>query len=206
MELARSGCWMEVASAVSLSAAVSASDDALMARFCRGDEAAFDALYEKYAGLVFGFLNRMLRDPAAAEDTMQATFLSFVRARGRYQAGTSVRGWLFAIATNAGRDALRRQQARREEPASPTLEAAPGEAPAPSDPLLARDIEAAFAALPAAEREAIVLHKVCGFSFDEIAASLGITASAAKVRAHRGYRRLRAILGDVGPDVKEGVT
>ena len=86
---------------------------------------------------------------------------------------------------------------------------APGDASAAPDPGLARDIEVAFAALPAAEREVIVLHKICGFSFDEIAASLGITTTAAKVRAHRGYQRLRLLLGET-PEVKdrakEGVT
>jgi len=173
-----------------------------MARFCRGDEAAFEALYDRYAGVVFGFLKRMLHDQATAEDAMQSTFLSFVRARGRYEGGTSVRGWLFAIATNAGRDALRRQRARREEPTDPAFADVSGEAPAAPDPGLARDIEVAFAALPAAEREAIILHKICGFSFDEIAASLGITATAAKVRAHRGYQRLRLLLGET-PEVKD---
>ena len=180
-----------------------------MARFCRGDEAAFDTLYERYAGVVFGFLNRMLHDQATAEDTLQATFLSFVRSRGRYEVGTSVRGWLFAIATNAGRDALRRRKARREELADPAFVDVPGDASAAPDPGLARDIEVAFAALPAAEREAIILHKICGFSFDEIAASLGITVTAAKVRAHRGYQRLRLLLGEtpaVKDRVKEGVT
>ena len=181
-----------------------------MARFCRGDEAAFDTLYERYAGVVFGFLNRMLHDQAAAEDTLQSTFLSFVRSRGRYEVGTSVRGWLFAIATNAGRDALRRRKARREEPADAAYVDVSGRgALAAPDPGLARDIEVAFAALPAPEREAIILHKICGFSFDEIAASLGITVTAAKVRAHRGYQRLRLLLGEA-PEVKdrakEGVT
>jgi RNA polymerase sigma-70 factor (ECF subfamily) len=78
----------------------------------------------------------------------------------------------------------------------------PGEASAAPDPVLARDIEVAFAALPAGEREAIILHKICGFSFDEIAASLGITATAAKVRAHRGYQRLRLLLAET-PEVKD---
>jgi RNA polymerase sigma factor (sigma-70 family) len=197
------------AHALSPLAPVNASDDILMARFCRGDEAAFETLYDRYAGVVFGFLNRMLHDQATAEDTLQSTFLSFVRARGRYEAGTSVRGWLFAIAANAGRDALRRRKARREEPADPAFEGVSGDASAAPDPALARDIEVAFAALPAAEREAIILHKICGFSFEEIAASLGITATAAKVRAHRGYQRLRVLLAET-PEVedraKEGVT
>jgi DNA-directed RNA polymerase specialized sigma subunit len=90
------------------------TDDALMQRFCRGDEAAFDMLHHRYAAAVLAYLTRMLRDSALAEDMLQTTFLSFVRARGRYEAGTNVRAWIYAIATNAARDALRRRRARPE--------------------------------------------------------------------------------------------
>ena len=86
-----------------------------MERFCRGDENAFESLYVRYAPAVLAFLTRMVRDAALAEDLLQVTFLSVVRARGRYQPGTTVRGWVFAIAANAGRDALRRQRSRRED-------------------------------------------------------------------------------------------
>ena len=59
------------------------SDDALMARFCRGDEAAFGVLYDRYAPQLEAFLRRLVRDQTLAEDLLQTTFLSFVRARGR---------------------------------------------------------------------------------------------------------------------------
>ena len=49
--------------------------------------------------------------------------------------------------------------------------------------------------LPFEQREAVVLHKMQELSFEEIASALGITVSAAKVRAHRGYHRLRELLG-----------
>jgi len=65
-----------------------------MERFCRGDEAAFEMLYERHAPAVFGFLQRMMREPALAEDVLQTTFLSVVRARGRYEPDSSVRAWM----------------------------------------------------------------------------------------------------------------
>ena len=88
------------------------SDDALMARFCRGDEAAFGVLYDRYAPQLEAFLRRLVRDQTLAEDLLQTTFLSFVRARGRYVATAGLRAWIFSIAANAGRDALRRRGAR----------------------------------------------------------------------------------------------
>src|SRR3954453_5736096 len=93
-----------------------------MARFCRGDEAAFGVLYDRYAPQLEAFLRRLVRDNALAEDLLQTTFLSFVRARGRYVATAGLRAWVFAIAANAGRDALRRRGVRREDPLGPAID------------------------------------------------------------------------------------
>jgi len=170
-----------------------------MGRFCAGDEAAFEMLYQRHAAPVLAFLERMVRDDALAEDLLQTTFVSFVRARGRYVPGTNVKSWVFAIAANAGRDALRRRRASPERLApeggapEPAVEPAP-----PSDPAAARALEAALMQLPVDQREAVVLHKLENLSFEEVAAALGITVGAAKVRAHRGYRRLRRILEPLG--------
>jgi RNA polymerase sigma factor (sigma-70 family) len=167
-----------------------------MEQFCRGDEGAFETLYVRHAPPVLAFLTRMVRDAALAEDLLQTTFLSVVRARGRYQPGTAVRAWVFAIATNAGRDALRRRRARREDLSSIAVPVDEVAAPAPEqgDPAAARALAAALMKLPVEQREAVVLHKMQELSFDEIAAALGISVSAAKVRAHRGYHRLREML------------
>jgi RNA polymerase sigma-70 factor (ECF subfamily) len=171
------------------------TDDDLMSRFCRGEEAAFDLLYQRHAAPVLAFLTRMVRDAALAEDLLQTTFLSFVRARGRYEPGTNVRAWVYAIATNAGRDALRRRRARPERLSDTGAPVdAPVDAPAPADPAVARALEEALMKLPVDQREAVVLHKLQELSFDEIATALGITVGAAKVRAHRGYQRLRELL------------
>jgi RNA polymerase sigma-70 factor (ECF subfamily) len=65
------------------------------------------------------------------------------------------------------------------------------------DPGLDRQVRAALAALPEAQREAVVLHRFEGLSFAEIAEAAGVTESAVKVRAHRGYEALRAALRGV---------
>lgn len=179
-----------------------APDDALMLRFCRGDEAAFELLYQRHAAPVLAFLTRMVRDAALAEDLLQTTFLSFVRARGRYEPGTNVRAWVYAIAANAGRDALRRRRARPDrltDTGAPMD--VPAETPVPADPAAARAVEDALMKLPIDQREAVVLHKLQELSFEEISTALGITVGAAKVRAHRGYTRLRELLGPLALEV-----
>jgi RNA polymerase sigma-70 factor (ECF subfamily) len=162
-----------------------------MERFVQGDEQAFSELFRRHAGRLQGALRRMVG--SAADDVLQTTFLSIVRARGRYERGAPFRPWLYTVAINAARDHLRRH--RREEPHGhdqlPETAAEPTPLP---DPGLTRTVEAALAQLPSSQREAIVLHRFEGFSFREIAELLGVTETAVKVRAHRGYERLRVLL------------
>lgn len=171
-------------------------DEALMSRFCDGDQKAFDVLYERYAPQLELFLARMVRDRSLAQDLLQTTFLSFVRARGRYVETSGVRAWLFAIAANAGRDALRRRGTRREDPLDiDSLNIASNETESTmSDPNVVRAVETALQQLPAEQREAVLLHKMHGLSFPEVAVALGTSVGAAKVRAHRGYQRLKVLL------------
>lgn len=163
-----------------------------MQRYCDGDNRALEALFDRHAAGMHGFLARMVRDDALADDLLQSTFLSVVRSADRYQRGAPVRPWLLTIAGNAARDALRRKRmgievTPKEEDSVPE----PQVDPALSDPLVRKQIEAAFEELPPQQREAVLLHKVHGLSFEQIAEALDITPTAARIRAHRGYEKLR---------------
>jgi RNA polymerase sigma-70 factor (ECF subfamily) len=165
-----------------------------MDRFCQGEHDAFEALFARHAGRVQGFLARMVRDGALAEDLLQSTFLSVIRARGRYERGTPFVPWLLTIAANAARDSLRHHRYveafSKERPLGPTASL-----PAMGDPGLRRQLEDALQQLPPDQREAVVLSKVEGWSFEEIAALQGGSVGAARLRAHRGYEKLRELLG-----------
>lgn len=171
------------------------TDEQLMERFCDGDSRALEVLFTRHAGGVHGFLRRMVGDATLAEDLLQQTFLSVVRSADRYQRGAKVMPWLLTIAGNAARDARRSKRLRvevsdEEAAHEPAVEAAP------SDPGERRRIEAAFAGLPEGQREAVVMHKLNGLSFAEIGEALGISETAARIRAHRGYEKLRELLGE----------
>jgi RNA polymerase sigma-70 factor (ECF subfamily) len=174
-----------------------------MERFVQGDTRAFEALFDRYGPKVHGFVGRMVSDASMVDDLVQTTFLSVVRARGRYERGQRFAPWIFAIAANATRDALRRRQRRREVVGDDRSLAALA-APAPVEPDAERDrqVSAALSALPEPQREAVVLHWFHGLSFREIAASRGTTPGAVKVRAHRGYERLRLLLGNLAEDLE----
>lgn len=175
----------------------SPTDEELMERFRDGAHEAFEALFARHSGRVQGFLARMVRSEPLAEDLLQSTFLSVIRARGRFEPGTRFVPWLMTIAANAARDALRHQRhvdayASREDTAVPTSVQPPA-----GDPSMRRHLLDALQQLPPDQREAVVLSKVEGWSFEEIAALRGITAGAARLRAHRGYERLRELLGSL---------
>jgi RNA polymerase sigma-70 factor (ECF subfamily) len=165
-----------------------------MERFCHGEHDAFETLFARHAERVRGFLARMVRDGPLAEDLLQTTFLSVIRARGRYEPGTPVVPWLLTIAANAARDSLRHH--RRVEAFS-KVEPLEGSAvlPGVGDPGLRKQLEEALQQLPADQREAVILSKVEGWSFEEIAALQGGSVGAARLRAYRGYEKLRVLLG-----------
>jgi len=181
-----------------------ASDGVLMARFCQGDATAFNAIFQRYARPIQGYLTRLTGNRTAAEDLVQLTFLSLVRARGRFLPGARLKPWLYAIATNAARDQQRRNQRPEELTAQGELPLhAADDTAAVRDTGLERTVQRALEQLPEGQRIPIVMHRFEGMSFAEIAEALGLTETAVKVRAHRGYARLRELLARQRQEMKE---
>ena len=92
------------------------TDEELMSAYARGDRAAFAALFQRWAPRLHGFFVKSLREPAAADDLLQTTFLKVHRARTTFRPLLRLRGWLYAIAVHELREELRR---RRRTPSGP---------------------------------------------------------------------------------------
>lgn len=176
-----------------------------MGRYCDGDAAAFRALYARVAPRLLGYLLRMVRDRATAEDLVQLSFLKVHRAREAYVRGADPVPWIFAIAHRTFLDDVRSKKRARvqvaEDGSPPDVRAditgaADG---ARTDDDGTRELTAATLAalqtLPPAQREAVVLTKLSGKSIIEAAEIAGTTPGAMKVRVHRGYEALRKALG-----------
>jgi RNA polymerase sigma-70 factor (ECF subfamily) len=82
----------------------------------RGDEDAFSRLHDRYATRVKTHLVRIVRDPAAADDLVQETFLRLWDRAGQWNGDGSFRSWLLRIATNMAFNHLRTVRRRREQP------------------------------------------------------------------------------------------
>jgi len=175
----------------------------LMARYCDGDRAAFDALYLEVAPRLLGFLQKLVGDRALAEDVLQETLLKLHEARALYVRGADPVPWMFTIARHTALDELRRRKRARvrlvtdEERAPPEpraeLSGAP-ELPRGSDDPAGAEALAALDSLPDAQRQALLLTKVEGLSQAEAAARAGTTPGAIKLRAHRAYVALRKLV------------
>jgi RNA polymerase sigma-70 factor, ECF subfamily len=179
------------------------SANAAMDRYANGDDGAFGELYDLLAPRLYGYLLRQTRNTARAEDLVQQTFLQMHCARGRFMAGADVVPWAFAIARRLMIDGMRR--GKREVLSSHDDESVGIEAVAAGlsadDEVHAKQIATRIhrelARLPEAQRVAFELVKQDGLSMAEAADVLGISVSAVKLRAHRTYEALRAVLGDL---------
>ena len=168
----------------------------LLERFAAGDVEAFEALFRQHQCEVYGWIMRVVRDRATAEDLTIETFWRMYRAHARFDAAKgNCTAWLRRIATNAALDHLRRT--RREVPLPEDPPDAP-KVPAAERSELRRTILSAMNSLSPRLRVAVVLALVEEESYGRIAEALGISVSAVKVRVFRGVRILRKELSRAG--------
>jgi RNA polymerase sigma-70 factor, ECF subfamily len=166
------------------------SDD--LAGLRRRDPAALTALVGRYRRRLYRYLLRLTREPAAADDLFQQTWLQVVRQAGRFDARARFDTWLFAIAHNAAVDLLRRRTGESLEDYDDRL-------PAPQPDALmaamadqrAAILTAELSALPALYREALTLRFEEGMKLEEIAQVTGAPLSTVKSRVQRALDALR---------------
>lgn len=178
----------------------SASDEILMAAYQAGNAQAFEALFDRHAASVYGFLVRRLGDEALAEDLYQEAFLRLHRARDTYDAERPFRAWLFGIVHNLLNDSLR---SRARTPQTQPLE---DDHPLPdrspellvAERQLGHAVDRAVRTLPADEATVLLLARFEGLSYDDIALVVGRTPAAAKQLAYRALKRVRAELAARG--------
>ncbi len=170
------------------------SDEELMAAYVGGEANAFGELFERYAPMLLRIMRRQIRNQDDAQELVQQTFLQLHRARNDFQQGRRLRPWLMTIAYNLKREYFRRRMRRPEAP----LEYEPPASERGGDPLERQDeakrVRAALETLPAGQRDVILMHWFDEMSFPDVAEVLGLSVSAVKVRAHRGYKVLRGLL------------
>jgi RNA polymerase sigma-70 factor (ECF subfamily) len=175
-------------------------DDAeLVAAAKRGERDAFDELVRRTYRDTFTLAFRLTGNEEDARDVVQDAYLRAWRGVGRFRGDAQFSTWMYRITANAAATLTQRRRRRRTQPIDELRDPA-DERPEVQPALRLEAAESgselaeAVAGLPAKLRTVVVLKDVYDLSHEEIAAELGISVSAAKVRLHRGRKKLRDVL------------
>ena len=182
-------------------AAATAADLAeLLRRSARGDEAAFADLYDATSRRVFGLVLRIVRDHAMSEEVTQEVYLDVWRTSSRFDSARgSAIAWLMTIAHRAAVDRVRSSEAsrRRDDAHAAATQDVDFDvtADAVQTSLEAQRVRKALTTLTEAQRSAVELAYLGGYTHTEVATLLGLPLGTAKTRIRDGLIRLRDTLG-----------
>lgn len=176
--------------------------DDLVDRAQRGERRAAASLYQQFHAPIFRQAYMLVQDADVAHDITQEAFArALVRLDAYEPARAAFTTWMHGFVINLAREHWRHRQ-RRVRLVDRLKGAAQRDAPDLEARLGIQEgldaLSAALARLPESQREAVVLVDLQQLSPDEAAARLGTTAGNVRVRAHRGRKRLRALLDDGG--------
>lgn len=177
------------------------SDSELVELHRYGDPEAFEAIYDRFGGMVFGLALRMSGDAEEAADCTQEVFLRVHRYLDSFRGRSSLKTWIFRIAINCCRTRLRRRARRGRvfEATEPEVlnefedgRRGPEDLAAAHE--LSRRVGELLAELKPHYREAVILRDVQGWSYQEIAGVLRIRLGTVRSRIARGRQHLRSLL------------
>ena len=171
--------------------------DDLLVHVARGDEAAFEALYDRLAGPVYGVIRRVLRDPSQSEEVTQEVLLEAWRTAARFDPAVGgAATWVLTIAHRRAIDRVRSTTAAAEREHK-TADIRPHDevAEAVEASLDRERVRRCLDGLTEVQRESITLAYYGGYSYRQVAELLKVTLSAVKTRIRDGLIRMRDCLG-----------
>jgi RNA polymerase sigma factor (sigma-70 family) len=178
------------------------TDEALMARYTRGDGGAFESLYRRHELRIWRYLQRNVRNRATADELLQEVWFAVARDAPRYQPTAKFTSWLYSIAHHRMIDSIRAGRPHSSLESLMQASALPGLAadmgPGPLAQVVARDeMDAmlnAISSLPQEQREAFLLQVEGDLSVEEIATITNASFETAKSRLRYARSKLRELL------------
>jgi RNA polymerase sigma-70 factor (ECF subfamily) len=178
-------------------------DSALVERMMAGDESALAALYDRYAGMLYAMLVRILKDTHAAEEVLQDLFLQLWRNAAQFDANRgALPAWLLVIGRNRALSRLRSRNHREVFPGDTegfSIETVPSPGNLEDDATRTQLIErlrGVMATLPAEQREAVELAYFEGMTQTEIARRTGSPLGTVKSRVRAAMQSLKQFFDD----------
>jgi len=180
------------------------TDAELLARYAAGDEAAFREIVSRYKNSLYAFLKQFLNRQDLVEDVFQETFLQLFTSRESFDPARPLRPWLFTIAANKAKDALRKSQRTTAIPISTiseseemsfddVLNTLTSDTTMPYEKLergeTASCVAKIIANMPENLREILILSYFNKFSYKQMAQILSIPIGTVKSRLHTAVAR-----------------
>jgi len=178
-------------------------DRELLARHLAGDGEAFGVLVRRYRRELYNFLARFTGDPTMAEDVFQEAFLQLHISAGTFDPSRRLKPWLFTIAANKARDALRKASRKQAVPLDAAvagqdgqettyLELMPSDIPPPAESIVnietRRAVQNIVAEMPQNLRTVLVLNYFHEFAYKEISEILNVPLGTVKSRLHAAVK------------------
>lgn len=183
-------------------------DQALVQRFKAGDEQAFNELFRRHQGRVYGLALRMVRESDDAADVCQDVFVKAYQALRGFRENSSVYTWLYRITINLSVNYLRRKRLRDSLSYDYVAGWLTGRDAGPDRDMARGDVgtavEWAVAKLPPRQRAVFVLRQYEGLSHEEIALALNRSVGAVKSNYFHAVRRLQKELAGYQGFIEEG--
>lgn len=172
------------------------TNEELMLRVQKGDLAAFEDLYNRLHLQLYHFISRFVKEKPLAEDILQETFLRVFKERKSYRKIAHFSTYLFTIARNLCLDALKTWEKRhllsnQEDDVERAMDRSKGPSKVLEESETREIVQREIQALPADQREVLILNKYSGLTHEEIAQIVGSTQAAVKQKVYRAMVSLR---------------
>ena len=171
----------------------------LLGRTRRGDRAAFSELYRLYQPRLYGYLRRLMANPAAVEEVLDDVMFVVWKDARRFRGNSAVSSWIFGIAYRKALTAMR-TEGRYQAPLDRNTDAS---TVAGAPERQAEWIQAALMQLSADHRQVVELTYFGGFTYREIAEIADCPVNTVKTRMFHARRRLKVLLPALAGQVKE---